>query len=99
MTVVREGDPGDRFFVVAKAILDVAVHGRHVRRLVAGAGFGEIALIRDLPRTTTVTAIDEVTLLGIDRAPFLEALTGQARSRTIEAGLADDRLAADASVL
>jgi hypothetical protein len=36
--------------------------------------------------------------LGIDRVPCIEALTGQARSRSIPAGLADDRLAADVSL-
>jgi len=97
-TVVNEGDRGDRFFVVADGSLDVAVHGRHVRRLLPGDGFGEIALIRDVPRTATVTSIGPVTLLGIDRAPFIEALTGQPRSRSIAAGLAEERLAADVSV-
>jgi hypothetical protein len=97
-TIVTEGDPGDRFFVIAEGSLDVAVHGRHVRRLRPGDGFGEIALIRDVPRTATVTSIGEVTLLGIDRTSFIEALTGQPRSRSIAAGLAAERLAADASI-
>jgi hypothetical protein len=95
--VVREGDHGDRFFVVAQGTLDVVVHGQHVRSLVPGDAFGEIALIRDVPRTATVTANDAVIVLGIDRVPFVEALTGQQRSRSIAAGIADDRLAADVS--
>jgi hypothetical protein len=45
-----------------------------------------------------VRSIDAVTLLGIDRVPFIEALTGQPRSRSIAAGLAEERLAADVSV-
>jgi hypothetical protein len=97
-TVVNEGDRGDRFYVVAEGNLVVAVHGRDVRRLDPGSGFGEIALIRDVPRTATITAIGPVTLLGINRSQFLEALTGQPRSRTIAADLADDRLAADVSL-
>ena len=75
----------------------MTVGGREVRRLGPGDGFGEIALVRDVPRTATVTAADDVTLLGIDRGPFLEALGGQPRSRTIAAGLVDERLAADLS--
>jgi len=48
-----------------------------------------------VPRTATVAALDDVTVLGIDRAPFVEALGGQPRSRTIAGALIDDRLAAD----
>jgi hypothetical protein len=97
-TIINEGDRGDRFFVVADGSLDVTIHGRRVRRLLPGDGFGEIALIRDVPRTATVTSMDAVTLLGIDRGPFIEALTGQPRSRSLAAGLAAERLAADISV-
>ncbi len=95
--VVREGESGDRFYVVESGGLVVTVGGREVRRLGPGDGFGEIALVRDVPRTATVTAADDVTLIGIDRGPFVEALGGQPRSRTIAAGLVDERLAADLS--
>jgi len=94
-TVIREGDSGDRFYVVESGRLAVSVDGREVRRLGPGEGFGEIALIRNVPRTATVRALDDVTVLGIDRAPFVEALGGQPRSRTIVRALIDDRLAAD----
>jgi MFS family permease len=94
-TIVREGDQGERFFVVASGTLEVRVAGREIRRLGPGDGFGEIALLRDVPRTATVSAVDDVTLLGIDREPFIEALGGQPRSRTIAAVLVDDRLASD----
>jgi MFS family permease len=94
--VIREGEAGDRFYAVAAGRLEVAVHGHDVRRLGPGDGFGEIALVRDLPRTATVTATEAVVLLAIDREPFLAALTGQQRSRSIAAGLADQLLASDA---
>jgi CRP-like cAMP-binding protein len=48
-----------------------------------------------VPRTATVVAVDDVVTIGIDRDPFVEALGGQARSRTIASVLVDDRLAAD----
>ena len=93
--VICEGDRGDQFYVVESGQLVVSVDGREVRRLGPGDGFGEIALVRDIPRTATVTAIDDVALIEIGRAPFVEALGGQPRSRTIAAGLVDERLAAD----
>lgn len=93
--VVREGETGERFYVVATGALMVTVAGRPMRTLGPGDAFGEIALLRDVPRTATVTALEDAVLLGIDRAPFLEALGGQVRSRAIATGLADERLAAD----
>ena len=60
-----------------------------------GGAFGEIALLRDVPRTATVLAVEPTELLAIRRDPFLEALTGQPRSRAVAAGLVDERLAAD----
>jgi MFS family permease len=92
---IREGEGGDRFFVVESGVLEVTVNGQAVRRLGPGDGFGEIALLRNVPRTATVTAVGDVALLGIDRGPFLEALGGQPRSRRIAGRLADDRLTAD----
>jgi len=93
--VIREGESGDRFYVVENGTLVVSVEGRAVRRLGPGDGFGEIALVRDVPRTATVTAVGDVALVEIGRGPFVEALGGQPRSRTIAAGLVDERLAAD----
>jgi MFS family permease len=94
--VMREGEAGDRFHVVVAGQLAVAVRGREVRRLGPGDGFGEIALLRDVPRTATVTAVSDVLLAAVDRGPFLDALTGQPRSRIIAGGVADARLATDA---
>jgi MFS family permease len=96
-TVIRAGDVGDRFFVVATGEVSVAVEGEPVRGLGPGEGFGEIALVRDVPRTATVTATTDATLLALDREPFLAALTGQPRSRSIAADLAAQRLADDRS--
>lgn len=75
--VIREGDPGDRYYVLASGAVRVDQGGRHLRILdEAGSGFGEIALLRNVPRTATVTSTSEIAVFAVDRAPFLAAVTG-----------------------
>ncbi|HET8784389.1 MAG TPA: MFS transporter [Candidatus Limnocylindrales bacterium] len=93
--IVREGDAGDRFYIVIDGRVRVSSGGRDARELGAGASFGEIALLRDVPRTATVEAVEPTELLAIRREPFLEALTGQARSRAVAADVVEEYLAAD----
>ncbi len=74
--VVTEGEPGDRFYVVVEGRLEVS-HGRDVvRELGPGGWFGELALLRDVPRTATVTAVTEVRLQSLSRDAFLSAVLG-----------------------
>src|SRR4051794_19218344 len=92
-TIVREGEPGDRFYVVISGEGRVSARGRDAGTLLAGASFGEIALLRDVPRTATVVARDEGDLLPISGDPFLEALTGQPRRRAMAVGVVAGHLA------
>jgi Major Facilitator Superfamily/Cyclic nucleotide-binding domain len=79
-TVVREGDPGDDFYIVEEGSLAVMVGGEPRAPIHAGGFFGEIALLRDTPRTATVTATSDCRLLALGREQFLAAVTGHAES-------------------
>jgi hypothetical protein len=74
--VIREGDEGDRFYVIESGRATASYRGEALRSMGAGDPFGEIALLRDVPRTATVTADEPMVLLALDRQPFLDAVTG-----------------------
>jgi len=72
-TIVREGEPGDRFFVIDAGEVEVSIGGTYVRTLRTGATFGELALMHQIPRTATAKARGEVRLYALDREEFLAA--------------------------
>jgi hypothetical protein len=78
--IVHEGEPGDRFYLVGEGELAVSVDGRETATLRSGDHFGEIALLRDVPRTATVSAVTDALLYGLDRDEFIAAVTGHADS-------------------
>jgi MFS family permease len=78
--VVREGEPGDRFYVVAEGELDVSAQGREVRTIGRGEGFGEIALLENVPRTATVTARTDTRLYALDKPSFLASVSSHPRA-------------------
>jgi Cyclic nucleotide-binding domain/Major Facilitator Superfamily len=91
-TVIREGEEGDRFYAIATGELRISKDGREVATLRRGDGFGEIALIKDVPRTATVTALSEADLYSLEKEPFVLALTGHAPAATAAGDMVTQRL-------
>jgi MFS family permease len=90
--IVRAGEKGDDFYVILKGDVEVQADGERPRVLREGDSFGEIALLRDVPRTATVTARSPVELLVIEREPFLAAVTGHPESAAAAHAVAAARL-------
>ena len=67
-TVFNQGDPGDRYYVIEEGSVQVTIDGRPIRVQGAVSGFGEIALLHEVPRTATVTTIEPLTAWTLDRA-------------------------------
>jgi hypothetical protein len=91
--VFRQGDPGDRFYVIEEGDADIVGDGRVVSTLGPGECFGEIALLRDTPRTASVRARTTLRLSSLGRAEFLLALGGFSASAREADVLLRDRLA------
>ena len=91
--VVRAGDTGDRFYIVDSGELEITNGAQATAH--GGDFFGEIALLRDVPRTATVRAVSPSELFALDRDDFLAALTHSAVRAAGEA-VAEERLAVTA---
>jgi len=90
-TITTQGEPGDDFFIVAEGQVEVLVDDRPVRTLTEGDSFGEIALVRCVPRTATVRALTTGELYALDGDAFVSAITGHPRSREAVDGVIHDR--------
>jgi MFS family permease len=83
--LIVQGDHGDAFHAIAGGELDVSVDGRLVRTVGRGDGVGEIALLRDVPRTASVVARIPSHVFSLGKAPFLAAVMGHAPVRALAA--------------
>lgn len=83
-SVIVQGELGDAFYVVDHGRLSVTKDGQLLPYTMdAGESFGELALLRNAPRSATITAIEPSRLLRVDRDDFLAAVTGAADGREI----------------
>ena len=90
--VITQGDRGDRFYLIASGEVAVLKNGVQCGTAYSGESFGEIALVRDVPRTATVIARSQTSLLALGRDQFISAVTGYPRSRQLTDDLIDSRM-------
>jgi CRP-like cAMP-binding protein len=90
--IVREGEPGDRFYIIESGEVEVLSDGRVINVEGPGEYFGEISLLRDVPRTATVRAQDDVELRALERDDFIAAVTGHAVSSEVADSIVATRL-------
>jgi uncharacterized membrane protein len=94
--VIRTGEIGHRFYVVASGGLTIDAGSQSVR-VGPGDFFGEIALLRDVPRTATVQANTDARLYALERDDFLAVVTGNALAGTEAHAVATQRLEENAA--
>ena len=94
--VFSRGDAGDRFYAIEAGQAAVELGDGETRELGPGDFFGEIALLRDVPRTATVRALAELHLYALERDDFIAAVTGHAPSRAAADSVVAARLPAGA---
>jgi len=90
--LIREGEPGDDYFIIAEGRLEVSEAGRHLRTCRAGEGVGEIALLRQTPRTATVTAGEPTEVFALDGAAFRAAVAANPGSTAAADRVIGERL-------
>lgn len=96
--IITQGARGDWFYVIRSGRATVEVDGAETGELGPGDFFGEIALLRDVPRTATVRALEPLDLYGLERDDFLAAVTGHAPSRAAADSIVAARLPAGAAL-
>jgi MFS family permease len=90
--VLREGADSDRFYIIESGLVEVTHDGAVLRREGPGDFFGEIGLLRDVPRTATITAVETTELMALERDAFLAAVTGEREARSAADDIVTRRL-------
>jgi MFS family permease len=91
--IIRQGDVGDRFYIIDSGQVEVRIGDRIIRREGPGESFGEVALLRDVPRTAGVVAASDAELFALGREAFTSAVTGDYQSLRAADEVIDTRLA------
>jgi MFS family permease len=97
--VIRTGERGDRFYAIADGTVEVSRDGRPVGTLTRGDGFGEIALLRDVPRTADIVALTPTRLYALAKHDFVAAVTGHPVAAAESDRLVRERLEANTAIV
>ena len=94
----EQGERGERFYIVESGRAEVVLDGHVVETLARGSCFGEIALLRDQPRSATVraSAATNMRVTVLQRNKYLTAVTGYPASAVAGEEVVAARLRADA---
>jgi CRP-like cAMP-binding protein/Zn-dependent protease len=82
-TIIAQGEEGDAFYAVRSGQVDVFADGRRLQTLGPGAYFGEVALLRDVPRTASIVARTPGRLFRLDREGFEHVIAGAFQRGTL----------------
>ena len=91
--LLREGAESDLFYVIESGLVEVTQQGRVLRHEGPGEYFGEIGLLRDVPRTATITALEPTVVQALAREDFLRAVSGHREARLAADNVVTRRLA------
>ncbi len=92
--IIRQGDRGERFYVIEEGAVDIFVDEVWIAQRGSGECLGEIALLRDSPRTATVIAATPLRLVELTSSDFLSGALAHPRSAHAADGLVEERLRA-----
>jgi hypothetical protein len=95
--LIRQGDVGDRFYVVDAGAFEIVRDGARIDTASEGGYFGEIALLHDVPRTATVRAIADGAVWALDQEEFLATVTGLPQAARAAHKISAERRRTDAS--
>ncbi len=85
--VIAEGEVGDAFYLITEGHASVTSAGQPLNTMGPGDSFGEVALLRRVPRTATVVATSPLDVYRIDSSTFVSAITGNpSESRRCRSG-------------
>lgn len=90
--IFRQGDRGDRLYIVVDGEVEMLNHEQRLARLGPGECFGEMALVNESPRMATARTVTRVNLLSLDRATFNALFASHPPLRSMFQMLIDQRL-------
>lgn len=90
--LMTQGEPGDTYYVIEAGRVGIAIDGTPWHEQGPGDGIGEIALLREVPRTATAVALEPVEAWEIDCATFVDAVSGHADSSAAADAVVEARL-------